>query len=55
VTALEFHNYVFGRKVCEQKGQSVLVFEVCKVRELVGELVACSRIGEELPIALAFA
>jgi len=35
--------------------QAVLGIEVFEVRELVGELVAQARVGEDFPVTVAFA
>src|SRR6185437_14720981 len=52
---LEFESDVLNAKLVAGKRQAILLIKVSKVRELASELVSQTWVGEELPVAVAFA
>jgi len=55
VPFLQLEGDVVDEQFVAGNGQPVLGIEVCEVRELVGELVARARAGEDLSVTVAFA
>jgi len=54
VPFLQLNGDVLDEKFVAGNRNAVLGIEVCEVRELVGELVAQSCVGENLPVTVAF-
>jgi len=55
VPFLQLEGDVVDEQFVARNGQAVLGIEICEVRELVGELVAPARVGDDLPVTVAFA